>query len=109
MHRDVKPSNILVTDDDFAYLIDFGIAADGTWAYLAPERFQHGVADARADVYALACVLHELLTGHPPFPVNTLEQRVPQRWTKSSRLEWPKTPASAIARPKTWPKRSASH
>jgi serine/threonine protein kinase len=87
VHRDVKPSNILVTDDDFAYLIDFGIARAagetgltstgttiGTWAYMAPERFQHGTADARADIYALACVLHESLTGQPPFPVNTMEQ-----------------------------------
>src|SRR5271156_5142303 len=75
VHRDVKPSNILVAEDDFAYLIDFGIARAagetaltntgatiGTWAYMAPERFRKGVADARADVYALACVLHESLT-----------------------------------------------
>ena len=70
VHRDVKPHNILVAKFDFAYLIDFGIAraADqtgltstgstiGTWAYMAPERFSSGKADARADIYSLACVL----------------------------------------------------
>ncbi|MGU3503272.1 serine/threonine-protein kinase [Mycobacterium sp. C31M] len=87
VHRDVKPSNILVAEDDFAYLIDFGIArtaedagltetgaAVGTWAYMAPERFATGEADARADVYALTCVLYEALTGHAPFRGKTLEQ-----------------------------------
>ncbi|WP_156746743.1 serine/threonine-protein kinase, partial [Mycobacterium sp. E2733] len=66
IHRDVKPSNILVAEDDFAYLIDFGIAraagetgltstgaAIGTWAYMSPERLNTGQADARADIYAL--------------------------------------------------------
>jgi len=87
VHRDVKPSNILVTPKDFAYLIDFGIAraADdspltkanttmGTWAYMAPERFRSGDADPSGDVYALACVLYQCLTGHPPFPGDDLEQ-----------------------------------
>jgi serine/threonine protein kinase len=76
VHRDVKPSNILLTDRDFAYLIDFGIAraiddtgltgtgqAIGSFGYMAPERFQSGPTDSRADVYALACVLYECLTG----------------------------------------------
>ncbi|MFZ0833605.1 MAG: serine/threonine-protein kinase, partial [Mycobacterium sp.] len=89
VHRDVKPSNILVADYDFAYLIDFGIArgADqtgltntgsmiGTWHYMAPERFGSGGADSRSDIYALACVLHECLTGSPPFPGDSLEQQV---------------------------------
>src|SRR5271167_2531156 len=88
VHRDVKPSNILVAADDFAYLIDFGIAraADetaltstgatiGTWAYMAPERFRTGTADARADVYALACVLHECVTGQRPFPGDSMERQ----------------------------------
>lgn len=87
VHRDVKPSNILVGDDDFAYLIDFGIARVagetgltstgmtlGTWPYMAPERFRTGTADARADVYALTCVLHQALTGQQPFPGESLEQ-----------------------------------
>jgi serine/threonine protein kinase len=87
VHRDVKPSNILVDDNDFAYLIDFGIAraageaaltntgaAIGTWSYMAPERFQGDTADARVDIYALGCVLYESLTGQLPFPGQTLEQ-----------------------------------
>ncbi|MBH0777422.1 serine/threonine-protein kinase [Nocardia bovistercoris] len=79
VHRDVKPSNILVRADGFAYLIDFGIArgvgqtgltatglAIGTWAYMAPERF-NGVSDARTDIYSLACVLYECVTGRRPY------------------------------------------
>lgn len=87
VHRDVKPSNILLDDNDFAYLIDFGIAraageegltstgaAIGTWSYIAPERFQSGTGDKRADIYALACVLYESLTGQLPYPGGSLEQ-----------------------------------
>jgi serine/threonine kinase PknH len=87
VHRDVKPSNILLDKDDFAYLIDFGIVRDtgkkkltgtgapplGTWAYMSPERMRSGEADARADIYALACVLYECLTGSQPFPGDTFE------------------------------------
>jgi serine/threonine protein kinase len=89
VHRDIKPSNALVTGDDFVYLIDFGIAHDaaatkltstgmivGSLAYMAPERFTTGTADARADVYALACVLHECLTGVQPFPGDSMEQQI---------------------------------
>ncbi|OBK43009.1 protein kinase [Mycobacterium gordonae] len=81
MHRDVKPPNILVTRDDFAYLVDFGIAsattdekitqlgtAVGTWKYMAPERFSSDEITHRADIYALACVLFECLTGSAPYP-----------------------------------------
>lgn len=89
VHRDVKPSNILVTEDDFAYLIDFGIARAtgqtgltstgtmlGTYSYMAPERLSGGTADARVDVYALTCVLHECLTGQAPYPGDSLEQQI---------------------------------
>jgi serine/threonine protein kinase len=88
VHRDVKPSNILIAKFDFAYLIDFGIAraADeigltstgrtvGTFHYMAPERFREERGDARSDTYALACVLYECLTGHRPFLGDSLEQQ----------------------------------
>ena len=89
IHRDVKPSNILVTDHDFAYLIDFGLARTagqqglttagstlGTMAYMSPERFEGGEVDLRSDVYALTCVLYECLTGSRPYPVESLEQQI---------------------------------
>ena len=87
VHRDVKPSNILLGDNDFAYLIDFGIARApgdtaltsanttvGTWAYMAPERFSSSDINPSSDIYALACVLYQCLTGTVPFPGSTLEQ-----------------------------------
>ncbi|MEV6767979.1 serine/threonine-protein kinase [Nocardia sp. NPDC051030] len=86
VHRDVKPANILVTDADFAYLADFGIAraegdstitmtgtAVGSYAYMAPERFDDaGPVTGRADIYSLGCVLHECLTGNKPFPAQNM-------------------------------------
>ncbi|WP_226364765.1 serine/threonine-protein kinase [Pseudonocardia sp. ICBG162] len=85
VHRDVKPSNVLLADGDrdFAYLVDFGIAkstdagtgtaltgtgtAIGTLAYMAPELFLGAAADRRVDVYALACLTYEALSGAAPF------------------------------------------
>ena len=81
VHRDVKPSNLLMVADEFVYLIDFGLVQEavgtrltrtnvnpGTPAYMAPERFKlETIADARGDVYSLACVLYECLTGRVPF------------------------------------------
>ena len=89
VHRDVKPSNLLVTANDFVYLVDFGLAqvlgtgaagtsltatgaTIGTLAYMAPERFASRPSGPPADVYALTCVLFESLTGRPPFGADDL-------------------------------------
>jgi eukaryotic-like serine/threonine-protein kinase len=85
VHRDVKPSNILIAPGDFVYLTDFGLARSPTdtakasmghipGAYTAPERFS-GAGDSRADVYSLACVLHKCLTGQQPYPGDTFEEQ----------------------------------
>ncbi|MFD3505832.1 protein kinase [Nocardia sp. NPDC058666] len=85
IHRDVKPGNILLTGNLFAYLVDFGIAhtatdpqltsagsAVGSMAYMAPERFDSVPMSPSMDTYALTCVLYECLVGRVPFPVNSL-------------------------------------
>lgn len=88
-HRDVKPENILIGGDDFAYLVDFGIAraatdpgltqvgtAVGTYNYMAPERFTGREVTYRADIYSLACVLGECLTGAPPYQADSIERLI---------------------------------
>ena len=81
VHRDVKPGNILVDDNDRAYLTDFGLAKHaatvnsltrdtpfaGTIDYIAPEQARGEEIDGRTDIYSLGCVLFECLTGAPPF------------------------------------------
>jgi predicted Ser/Thr protein kinase len=89
VHRDIKPQNIIITPADFAYLVDFGIAEAsgetrlttagsqiGTLNYMAPERFRDQSSTSAVDVYSLACVLYESLTGEIPFTRDSLENLV---------------------------------
>ena len=84
VHRDVKPSNVLVDRGGRVWLFDFGIALAmgeqrrtrtgltiGTAAYMSPEQITHPRAiDHRSDVYSVGCLFYELLTGRPPFLPN---------------------------------------
>jgi serine/threonine protein kinase len=81
VHRDIKPSNVIITSEDHAYLTDFGLTKRagsasgftgaqqmlGTIDYVAPEQIEGGEPDPRGDVYGLASVLFEMLTGSAPF------------------------------------------
>ena len=80
IHRDVKPSNIILTREGMVKIVDFGLAlvlrdlsatrslaVVGTAVYMAPEQIQRSPADQRSDLWALGVVLAEMLLGHHPF------------------------------------------
>jgi streptogramin lyase len=121
VHRDVKPSNVLLDQTEHVYLADFGLTrrvddhADqagapggersiGTPAYLAPEQLMGQPVDGRADVYSLGCLLYECLTGETVFPRASrlavawahLEEEPPE--ASRRRLELPEAIDDVISR-----------
>ncbi|WP_460496557.1 Stk1 family PASTA domain-containing Ser/Thr kinase, partial [Glycomyces tarimensis] len=115
IHRDVKPGNVMLSDTSQVKVMDFGIARAlasgqatmtqtsaviGTAQYLSPEQARGETVDGRSDVYAVGCVLYELLVGHPPFtgdnPVSVAYQHVREEARPPSELN-PAVPASVDA------------
>ncbi|MFE7544701.1 protein kinase domain-containing protein [Streptomyces platensis] len=105
VHRDIKPANVMLTASGAVKVVDFGIAkalsevatrltgtgvAVGTPAYLAPEQINGAATDHRTDLYAVGCLLYELLTGRPPYtgdsPFSVMHQHLAAEPVPPSRL-----------------------
>ncbi|HVR29911.1 MAG TPA: serine/threonine-protein kinase [Thermoanaerobaculia bacterium] len=109
VHRDLKPANVFVRPDGRPVLMDFGLVSRwsagggrdvleiagtlaGTAAYMAPEQVRRERVDARSDLYALGCMLYELVAGRPPFCGHGVARTLEQQLTEA-----PEPPSSRVA------------
>lgn len=92
LHRDLKPGNVLISQDGIVRLTDFGIATPssittntssgkiiGSMQYLAPEQLEEKPIDTRSDIFSFGCVLYEMLTGKKTFPEKNITRLVQKR------------------------------
>ncbi len=117
VHRDIKPGNIVVGAEDQVKITDFGLAQPpqgedsalnqaiaGTPGYMAPEQLRGGRVDARADIFAVECVLYQMLTGRQPFegatPASVIEKTLHALPPEPSRVreDLPRTLDRIVAR-----------
>jgi serine/threonine-protein kinase len=114
VHRDIKPANLVVLGDGTLKIVDFGISRSsavaasaasvghwqGTPGYMAPEQFEAGIVDARADLYSAAVVLFCMLAGERPFPENDVARllvRMLRERAPSLASRAPHVPASVVS------------
>ena len=120
VHRDVKPANVMVQPDGEPKLMDFGVAhfatsvmtmagqVLGSPTYMSPEQIEGGAVSGRSDVYSLAVVAYEMLTGQPPFQGQSITQVIyrvmyenppsPRRWNAALPARYDDVFAMALAK-----------
>lgn len=110
VHRDVKPSNVLLADDGRVLLLDFGISGAagmsaltdagttvGTLPYMSPEQLAGQPPDPASDVYALGALLYEMLSGHVPYPATNQLALAEQQLAPPPPLNGPAHPMADVA------------